>query len=544
MKARLRELLLRRARAVLPYQQVRQAELDEDQAIEQQLIDKEIRDKKALEMGFESLEDRRKRKKQDKQLLRYLDLIQKKTSNQRKIPTTELRFMIRLLQRDIDPSDEVKNKIKNTISKIQFEQLRGNQKSILQAIRDAETILDDVFTDERGSQPGKIPKALNKLGLSTANLYSLSTKELKDLSKELTERYGFNFEMSRNGKALKKQQLAEQLEKYIQYRRDLPKRRQEIIDKVRGIVPTNRKPDLEINDELKPYLQNMKTKKIKKADLRQQNRLDDLIEGADEDGRSEKARLRAILKDLGEDPGNVGSVEGHRRRIMELRRKKDMRAERFKMIRDKLDDEKQDMRRAREFREQEQKRLTKELEGRDKKALKKLYKDALGKSPRKRAKSENKQDMSKKEIIRSLLPELIKDKVSRRLDKEFDTEDIQPQEGGPGPDLGKGQRAEDLEAEALRQLAQRQEEEEEGLRQVEEEQRRGRALDGAAEATAASQGVGASESKEGYEEEDEDDGDYDTGALFSQFTGEGSKMYKEMSKLVNWFNKEIKKRLI
>jgi len=170
-------LLQRRAAEMKPFQDTWTAQQEEEDAFEKQLQRQERKDKKALELGFESLEARRKRRSMDKNALELLDRIRKKVQNQHSVPVNELNRMLKLSQRDIELSPAVEKEIMKILPSIRFEYLNGPVNTILKGSNYASQIMDNFDNKDDVKKQSKITKILNDSGIGSLQDFRMLTAD-------------------------------------------------------------------------------------------------------------------------------------------------------------------------------------------------------------------------------------------------------------------------------------------------------------------------------------------------------------------------------
>lgn len=180
MNSIIKELIQKRAQATLPYDITKRSKIDEERQFEEDIKRQERKDAIAFKRGTESLDDKRKRRRVDTQITKYVDTIQKK-ARAGLIPISELKLLQRVIERDIVPSDEVINKVNSIVGSINFDDLRGRPQDVVNAVQVAENVLDGLFTDDRNQPTSSVVQALRKRGLDGANLRDLEEGELRDI---------------------------------------------------------------------------------------------------------------------------------------------------------------------------------------------------------------------------------------------------------------------------------------------------------------------------------------------------------------------------
>lgn len=180
----IRDLLKRRAMENRAFQNVALARQIEDEDTRQSLLRQRQRDDVALQMDFDSLEDRKKQKRLDNKLDNYLDNIEAMLRNQNKLTINDLNILKRAVERDVEPSPAMQKRISDVIGRINFDVLNMRPGNLTRAFNIANEIVQGLDLKSRSFGQSEVGQAMDDLGMKP-NLESNTQKDLLKLVRRL-----------------------------------------------------------------------------------------------------------------------------------------------------------------------------------------------------------------------------------------------------------------------------------------------------------------------------------------------------------------------
>ena len=180
----IKDLLKRRASENRAYQNVALARQIDDEETRQSLLRQRQRDDVALKMDFDTLEDRKRQQRLDNKVDNYLDNIEAMVRNQNKLTINDLNILKRAIERDVPPSDKMQKRISDVIGQIDFDLLNMRPSNITRSFNIASEIVQGLDLQSRNFGKSEISQLLDELGMKPI-LEQNTQKDLLSLVKQL-----------------------------------------------------------------------------------------------------------------------------------------------------------------------------------------------------------------------------------------------------------------------------------------------------------------------------------------------------------------------